>query len=148
MIALSVLLLVDDDDAARSLYARALHRFGEIRQADRGTQALRMLADERYDLVLLDLHMPVVDGFAILEELAKGGPNQTTPVFVVTADHSEEARLRAMRRHGVFLLTKPIPIAALVAMVEGALRRKTDVPRRSTQADEADPFPRRTSKKP
>src|SRR6185295_20378908 len=116
------ILIVDDDPTIRSMFARALKSLGEVELASNGAEALRMLAVRKYDVVLLDLHMPVIDGFAILHTLAnKPGANRDTPVYVVTADMSDQARIRALRRHAVFFLTKPVPIVTLVALVDSTL---------------------------
>src|SRR5580693_4098566 len=118
------LLVVDDDPTIRAMFARALQSLGDVETAAHGAEALRMLGAKRYDVVLLDLHMPVMDGFVVLHTLAnKTGPNKSTPVYVVTADASEQARVRALRRHAVFLLTKPVPIATLTALVDSALKK-------------------------
>ena len=74
--------------------------------------------------VILDLHMPNVDGYTILDSL--GSPkslNHATPVYVATADDSTEARVRAMRRRGVFFLTKPVSIRMLVNLIETQLAK-------------------------
>lgn len=121
---MSALLIVDDDPTIRTMFARALKSLGEVEQAANGADALRMLAVRKYAVVLLDLHMPVVDGFAILHALAsKPGLNRDTPIYVVTADMSDQARIRALRRHAVFFLTKPVPIATLVALVDSTLKK-------------------------
>src|SRR5580693_739302 len=113
------LLVVDDDPTIRAMFARALQALGDVDTAAHGGEALRMLGAKRYDVVLLDLHMPVMDGFIVLHTLA----NRTTPIYVVTADASEQARVRALRRHAVFLLTKPVPIATLTALVGSTIKK-------------------------
>jgi CheY-like chemotaxis protein len=119
-----VILVVDDDPTIRNMFARALKAIGEVESAAHGGEALRMLGAKRYDVVLLDLHMPIMDGFIVLHTLAnKPGPNKSTPVYVVTADASEQARVRALRRHAVFLLTKPVPIATLTALVASTIKK-------------------------
>jgi CheY-like chemotaxis protein len=119
-----VILVVDDDPTIRSMFARALQALGDVDTAAHGGEALRMLGAKRYDVVLLDLHMPVMDGFIVLHTLAnRPGPNRTTPIYVVTADASEQARVRALRRHAVFLLTKPVPIATLTALVGSTIKK-------------------------
>lgn len=116
------LLIVDDDAAIRIMFSRALAHLGEIDQASGGTEALRLVSAKQYDCILLDLHMPGVDGFVVLHFLgSKPSPNRDTPVYVVTADTSDEARVRAFRRHAIFLLTKPTPIAMLTSLVEATL---------------------------
>lgn len=117
------ILIVDDDPTIRGMFARALKSLGDVEQAESGSDALRLLAAKKYSVVLLDLHMPVVDGFVVLQTLAtKQGPNGDTPVYLITADTSDEARIRALRRHAVFFLTKPVPIVTLVSLVDSTLR--------------------------
>ena len=119
-----LLLVVDDDPTIRTMFARALQALGEVETAAHGGDALRMLGLKRYDVVLLDLHMPVMDGFVVLHTLAnRPGPNWLTPVYVITADASEQARVRALRRHAVFLLTKPVPIGTLTALVGSTIKK-------------------------
>jgi CheY-like chemotaxis protein len=118
------ILIVDDDPTIRSMFARALKALGDIEQAANGADALRLLGAKKYSIVLLDLHMPVIDGFVILHTLAsKPGPNRETPIYVIAADTSDQARIRALRRHAVFLLTKPVPIGTLTALVESTLKK-------------------------
>ena len=118
------ILIVDDDPTIRAMFTRALKGLGEIQQAANGAEALRMLGAKRYGVVLLDLHMPMVDGFVLLHTLgSKPGPNHDTPIYVITADTSDQARLRALRRHAVFMLTKPVPLATLTSLVDATLKK-------------------------
>lgn len=126
---MSVFLVVDDDPTIRSMFARALASLGDVDQAEGGRQAIQKLSAQRYETVLLDLHMPGVDGFAVLEELAKEeSPNRETPVFVVTGDGSEQARLRALKLRSLLLLTKPVPLAMLKSLVETSLKKQRPAP--------------------
>ncbi len=123
--ALPALLVVDDDPTIRAMFARALRDIARVEVAASGGEAMRFLATQAFDLILLDLHMPVIDGFVVLQMLAsKPGPNHATPVYVVSADTSDSARVQALKRHAVFFLTKPVPIGTLVALVDMALKKK------------------------
>jgi CheY-like chemotaxis protein len=122
------LLLVDDDPSIATLLSRALQDLGQIEVAAGGAQALIMLGRKAYDCILLDLHMPGVDGFTLLKVLAKPGMNKDTPVFVVTADPSDEARIRALREQALFVVTKPVSVKALRALVAGALGQSASDP--------------------
>ncbi len=117
------------------MFARSLADLGSVDQAEGGRQAISLLGAQRYDAILLDLHMPGVDGFAVLDALAKEEAiNRETPVFVVTGDNSEQSRLRALKLRSLLLLTKPIPLAMIRSLVETSLRkssgRATPVPPR------------------
>jgi len=118
------LLIADDDPSIRALFARALKDLAEVDTVGGGVDALAALDRQSYDCVLLDLHMPVVDGVRVLEALAKPGPNQNTPVYVVTADVSEEARLKAFRGRAVFHLTKPVSMPVLRSLIQSTLARR------------------------
>lgn len=121
---MSNILIVDDDPTIRAMFARALQAQGEIEQAGNGADALRLLSSKKYSVVLLDLHMPLIDGFVILHTLSnKPGPNRDTPIYVITADVSDQTRIRALQRHAVFFLTKPVPIGTLMALVESTLKK-------------------------
>ncbi|WP_437640022.1 response regulator [Sorangium sp. So ce854] len=121
---MTCILVIDDDAAIRGMFARALRSLGEVEEANGGAPALRRLAARKFDLVVLDLHMPLVDGFSVLESLsAKGALNRETPVFVVTADESQQARIRALRSHAIFLLSKPVHLATLVSLAESSLQK-------------------------
>ena len=75
------ILIVDDDPTIRGMFARALKALGDIDQAANGGEALRLLGTKKYDIVLLDLHMPIIDGFVLLHTLAnKPGLNRETPI--------------------------------------------------------------------
>jgi CheY-like chemotaxis protein len=126
---MSGILIVDDDPTIRTMFARALRAFGEIETAANGAEGLRMLAGKKYGLVLLDLHMPLVDGFVLLHTLStKPGPNRDTPIYVVTADNSDQARVKALKHRALFLLTKPIAIATLTGLIASTLHRAGELP--------------------
>ena len=139
LIRMSNILIVDDDPTIRAMFARALKALGDIDQAGNGGDAMRLLASKKFDVILLDLHMPVIDGFVILHTLGnKPGPNRDTPIYVITADVSEQARVRALQRHAVFFLTKPVPIGTLMALVESTLKKGAQ---RAASASRETPIP-------
>lgn len=121
---MSTLLVVDDDAAIRTMYTRSLASLGKVDQAEGGRQALQLLGATRYEAVVLDLHMPGVDGFTVLEALAKEDHiNRETPVFVVTGDTSEQVRVRALKLRSLFLMTKPVPLVMLKSVIEGSIKK-------------------------
>lgn len=119
-------LVVDDDPAIRMMYGRSLAGLGDVQEADGGRHAISLINARSYDAVVLDLHMPGSDGFAVLEALAKEEAlNRETPVFVVTGDMSGQARVRALKLRSLLFLTKPVPLAMLKSLVETALQKKS-----------------------
>lgn len=126
---MSTFLVVDDDAAIRTMYARSLASLGTVEQAEGGRHALQLLGATRYEAIVLDLHMPGVDGFAVLETLGKDGHvNRDTPVFVVTGDDSEQVRVRALKLRSLFLMTKPVPLMMLKSLVETSMKKSAGRP--------------------
>lgn len=117
------ILIVDDDATNRVMYSRLLRPLGDVEQASDGGAALKLLSVRKYDVILLDLHMPVIDGFTVLGVLeTKQGPNRDTPVYVITADTTEQARAQTFARGAVCFLTKPVPMGTLLAFVSATLK--------------------------
>jgi CheY-like chemotaxis protein len=114
------ILIVDDDPVIRALFADTLRPQADVESAPSGMEALRKIGARPFDLILLDLLMPVVDGFMVLKVLAeKPGPNQSTPIVVITGDRSEKTRARASAMKNVrFVLPKPIELETLQSLVE------------------------------
>ncbi len=108
-------LIVEDDGGVRRMLATALHQRGLIAdEAKDGTEAIALLRDNRYSVILLDILMPGADGFAVLEEI---GDETTGPVVLVVsgADRSVMDRLDARRIHGV--VRKPFDPQELATVV-------------------------------
>ena len=103
-------LVVDDDEVNLRVVRRILESNGytNIRSTTDGTRVRTMVAELEPDLVLLDLHMPPPDGFAILEELAPliDGPERL-PVLVFTGDGTSQAKRRALSLGARDFLAKP-----------------------------------------
>jgi CheY-like chemotaxis protein/two-component sensor histidine kinase len=89
-------LVVDDDPAARRLTRGILEREGwRVAEAENGMAALEALSQDRPDIILLDLGMPVMDGFAFVEELRRRPDVRGIPIVVMTArDVTEDVRRR------------------------------------------------------
>jgi PleD family two-component response regulator len=111
------ILIIDDDRMTVSLIQQFLHRkgYGRVQGITDSGQALETCADFDPDLILLDLIMPNVDGFALLEELRTDSSESFLPIIVLTADTSEEAKARALDTGATDFLVKPVsPTEALL----------------------------------
>jgi DNA-binding response OmpR family regulator len=104
-------LVVDDEAGVRESIRMVLRGECEVVTADSVDAALRLLAEGRIDLVLLDLVMPGRDGFALLEELAKR--KKTPPVLVLTATRAPQATERARALGAADCMRKPFEVEAL-----------------------------------
>ena len=121
------ILVVDDDRATRHVARAALVKAGfTVRVAKDGVQALARLRATRFDLMLLDVWMPRMDGLGVLERLTrvKARPR----IVVMTSDDAPETLLRAIRQQAHQYVHKPLAPAALVSLVRDALKRGVQTP--------------------
>lgn len=121
------LLVAEDNTINQKLITRALGQLGHSGvMVGNGEQALRALAAQRFDLVLLDDHMPVMTGMQALKALrnreTKADPH--TPVIVVTANDMAGDREDYLRRGASGYLAKPVRAEALQAEIDRVLACK------------------------
>jgi DNA-binding response OmpR family regulator len=127
-------LVVDDDADVRTLVCELLARAGyTVSQAPDGREALRLLYDERPDLVVLDVSMPELDGWATLERIRE---LSSVPVVMLSALGAELEKVRALRGGADDYVTKPFGRQELLARVESVLRRSPSREVRATYADD------------
>lgn len=112
-------LVVDDEAAYRDALGKVLARRGiDVRPAGSGREALDRLGREEVDVVVLDLKMPGLDGLATLREIRARWP--AVRVVVLTGHGTAEAGLDAIRAEAFDFLLKPVPVDALVQVLEAA----------------------------
>ena len=114
------ILIVDDSATSRAIAARLIGDAHETAEATSGGEALDLLSEGGYDLVILDLLMPGMGGFEVLGELAARGSR--IPVVVATADIQNSTRAHAKALGAASLINKPLTKAALEAAIDAALR--------------------------
>src|SRR5437016_3814863 len=121
----SHVLLVEDDARMPEVLAALLHNDNiTLDTAPDGAAALRLAHDKQFDLVLLDLGLPGVDGFELLRQFKECPELQSIPVIVLTAWNSTKDKLRGFELGAVDYLTKPFESAELRARLCAALRTK------------------------
>jgi DNA-binding response OmpR family regulator len=114
-------LIVEDDDDVRALVRTVVERAGmEAREARDGAEGLRAFYESRPNLVVLDISMPVLDGWQVLERIRE---LSDTPVLMLTASTGELDKVRGLREGADDYLTKPFGRQELVARIEAILRR-------------------------
>ena len=114
-------LVVDDDSDVRTLVVELLTRSGyDVSEAPNGREALKLLFDQRPDLVLLDISMPELDGWATLDRIRE---LSDVPVLMLSALGAELEKVRALRAGADDYVTKPFGRQELLARVESVLRR-------------------------
>ncbi len=118
------ILIVEDDAVLRDLYVRQFSKTEyDIRTAADGQEALAAVQKKKPDLLLLDLNMPVMDGFTVLERMPVAA--RGFPVIVITNydDQPTRDRTNALNIDG-FFVKKDMTIKSLVEMVNGLLGKK------------------------
>ena len=121
-------LVVEDDAAIRRGLVDALRYAGYgVLDCDNGRTAIDVALESSVDLVLLDVMMPKLDGFGVLEALRRSRP--TLPVIMVTARGAEQDRVRGLSDGADDYVVKPFSAKELLARVEAVLRRS---PQRSS----------------
>jgi len=120
-------LVVDDDPLSNRLVVAALHRTQlQARSTDDPMVGLQWLKENRFDLVLLDIEMPGMDGFELCRRLRLLPGYQKTPVIYVTSHSDFESRARSVLSGGNDLISKPVfPMELAVKAVALLLKRQT-----------------------
>jgi DNA-binding response OmpR family regulator len=121
-------LIVDDTDDVRSLLRVALSVAGfETMEASEGPAALHLLATQATpDLVLLDVQMPVMDGWQTLSQIRNSPATSTLPVIMCTVKSRTEDRVRGWELGCDGYLSKPFDIGELVELVRSVAARPID----------------------
>lgn len=119
------LLVVDDSASNRNLLARRLQRQGyAVEEARNGSEALDRVATENFDLVLLDIMMPVMDGFEVLERMKQSRRMRTVPVVMISALDEINSVVRAIEMGAEDYLLKPFDPVLLRARIGALLEKK------------------------
>lgn len=118
------ILLVDDEERFRTTLSKMLTAQGlEVTALGSGREALEELNKKAYDVMVLDLRMPEMDGIATLMEIKRIAPQ--IEVIILTGHASMDAAVEIMRLGGYDYLLKPCPVEDLLAKIESAYERKT-----------------------
>jgi CheY-like chemotaxis protein len=117
--------VVDDDAENREVLRRRLEREGYRAEcADNGRRALARIAEARFDLVLLDVLMPEMDGYEVLSRIKEAPATRDIPVIVISALDDMAAVVRCIERGAEDFLTKPFDPVLLRARISASLEKK------------------------
>jgi two-component system response regulator CpxR len=120
------ILMVDDDEGLCELVREFLGREGyDVTAAHDGASGLRAALEGRFALVILDVMLPVLDGFGVLRQLRR---QSTVPVIMLTARASEQDRVGGLGEGADDYLVKPFAAAELLARIRAILRRTLQQP--------------------
>jgi len=113
-------LVVEDSPTMRQLIVFALKRIRgfQIVEANDGVDGLKKLSAEKFDLILTDINMPIMDGLKLVS-MVRNDPNyKTTPIIVITTEGATEDRERALALGANEYITKPIQTMKILETVK------------------------------
>ncbi len=117
-------LVVEDSPMMRQLLVFALSRVKNLKvtEADDGVDGLRKLAASKFDLILTDINMPIMDGLKLVKRVRSDPMHKDTPIIIITTEGSTEDRSRALQLGANAYITKPIQAPQVIAKVKELLK--------------------------
>jgi two-component system, chemotaxis family, chemotaxis protein CheY len=117
-------LVVEDSPMMRQLIVFALSRIKNmtVTEADDGIVGLKKLAQTRFDLIITDINMPIMDGLKLVRKIRSDERHKDVPVIVITTEGSKEDRERAMALGASAYITKPIQAPQVIETVKELLK--------------------------
>jgi len=116
-------LVVEDSPMMRQLLVFALARIKKlsVTEAEDGVDGLRKLAQNRFDLVITDINMPIMDGLKLVKRIRSDETHKDVPIIIITTEGSTEDRQRALALGANAYITKPIQAPQVIAKVKELL---------------------------
>ena len=116
-------LVVEDSPMMRQLIVFALNRVRELEviEADDGVDAMRKLAAGKFDIVVTDINMPIMDGLKLVKRIRSDENHKNVPIIIITTESAEEDRQRALSLGANAYITKPIQAPQVIAKVKELL---------------------------
>ena len=121
---MKILVVDDEHDLLEQLRESLTNQRYDVDTADDGESALDKLFDNLYDLIILDIMLPKVDGLAVLREIRKA--KIKTPILMLTAKGTVEDKIQGLDYGADDYLAKPFAMAELMARIRSLLRRASD----------------------
>ena len=117
-------LIVEDSPTMRQLIAFALKRIRGVRivEANDGVDGLKKLSAERFDLILTDINMPIMDGLKLVSLVRNDSNYKTIPIVVITTEGAQEDRERALALGANDYITKPIQPTKILDVAKNLLK--------------------------
>jgi two-component system chemotaxis response regulator CheY len=116
-------LVVEDSPPMRKMIVFALSRVRELEvtEADDGVDALRRIAGSRFDIIITDINMPILDGLKLVKRLRADESYKDVPIVIITTEGAEEDRQRALALGANAYITKPIQAQQVISLVREIL---------------------------
>lgn len=123
------LLIVDDNPINQKFLYYSLKKYYEIETANNGLEAVNTLEERKFDVVLMDLSMPVMDGAEATLQIRESISfrNKHIPIIFVTTNDFEHERIRCIENGGDDYLIKPIDIEELLTTIEFHIKQKQEI---------------------
>ena len=113
------ILIVDDATTVRMYHRQLMESIGyQVEEAGNGLEALERINQESFDLLLVDINMPKMDGYTFIEEVRKTPDVRATPAIMISTVETEQDQDKAYAAGANFYLVKPVRIEALQTYAE------------------------------
>jgi two-component system, OmpR family, response regulator len=117
------ILVVDDEASIRTLISEVMNIAGyQVAIAEDGLDALNQIRNKKFDLIVLDVNLPKLDGFALLEKIRESAPTQ--PIIMISARTEKDDVTHGLRLGADDYIRKPFSVEELVLRIENRLRRE------------------------
>ncbi|HET6419567.1 MAG TPA: response regulator [Geobacteraceae bacterium] len=118
------ILIIEDSPTMRQLISFALKRLQGVRivEANDGVDGLKKLSADRFDLILTDINMPIMDGLKLVSLVRNDANYRNTPIVVITTEGAQEDRERALALGANDYITKPIQAGRILDMARAMLK--------------------------
>ena len=121
------ILHVEDDKDIASFVIKGLKEAGHVvDHVENGEDGLHRALTEEYDVAIIDLMLPKLDGLSLITEMRKKG--RKTPVIILSAKRTVDDRVRGLEEGSDDYLTKPFAFAELIARINALVRRANNIP--------------------
>lgn len=116
-------LVVEDSPPMRKMIVFALSRVRELDvvEADDGVDALRRIAGTKFDIIITDINMPILDGLKLVKRLRADENYKDVPIVIITTEGAAEDRQRALTLGANAYITKPIQAQQVISLVREIL---------------------------
>ena len=116
-------LIVEDSPMMRQLLVFAMSRVRNmaIVEADDGVDALKKLNAAKFDIIITDINMPIMDGLKLVKRIRSDAIYQNVPIVIITTEGAEEDRQRALQLGANAYITKPIQAPQVISTVKELL---------------------------
>jgi two-component system chemotaxis response regulator CheY len=118
------ILIIEDSPTMRQLISFALKRLPGVRivEATDGVDGLKKLSSEKFDLILTDINMPIMDGLKLVSLVRSDANYRSVPIVVITTEGAQEDRERALALGANDYITKPIQANRILELAKSLLK--------------------------